>query len=271
MRWPRRALPTIRNAGRFPLPLTPAELGGRTREYLCRTVALHQHDYAGAWRIRGHRLELHPGDVTLTPAGERNSYELRRMGHHLCIHFDPEQAGAGALSLPLLIRPGADVLSVAERFQHIISLHRQSLESEGRSAAARHAAGAELHALLLWLGWLSTKDRQGRPPIPNSTGQALEGLRRVLDERYRERWTAAALAREAKLSPNYLARMFRRTFGLTLQGYLLQRRIDCARHLLSTTNEPIKVIASECGLGTPQYFSRRFHRATGMAPSTARR
>jgi AraC family transcriptional regulator len=271
MPWPERALPTISVAGRYPLPASPAELGRKTREYLIKVVALHQHDYSGIWTIRGHQFELIPGDITLTPPGERNWYELNRIGHHLCIHFDPLPIDGPALSLPLHIRPGPEILPVAERIHQIISLHRQSLDDEGRAKAARNAAGAALQALLLWLGWLSTREQVSRGPIPKSTEHALDRLSRVLDERYRESWTAASLAREANLSPNYLSRMFRRKFGMTLQRYLFQRRIECARHLLATSEQPIKAIAYECGLGSPQYFSRKFRLEAGMAPSAARK
>jgi len=271
MPWPERALPVIRSAGRYPLPANPAELGRRTREYFNRTIALHQHDYTGTWTVCGHRFELRPGDITLTPSGEKNWYELKHVGHHLCIHFDPVPITEPAVSLPLHIHPGPEILPVAERIHQIISLHRQSVDDEGRAKAAGNAARASLHALLLWLGWMSTRGQQSRGPIPQSTEHALERLRRVLDERYREHWTAASLSREARLSPNYLARMFRRKFGMTLRRYLFQRRIECARHLLATSEQPIKAIAYECGLGSPQYFSRKFRLAAGMTPSSARK
>ena len=79
-----------------------------------------------------------------------------------------------------------------------------------------------------------------------------------------------ALAKRFGVSQNYLARRFRARHGMTLQRYLLGRRIEFARHLLNSTELPVKVVAIEAGLGNPQYFHRQFVRAVGHSPSQER-
>ena len=100
---------------------------------------------------------------------------------------------------------------------------------------------------------------------------ALDEVRRQLDEHGREPLDVPALARRAGVSQNHLSRRFRARHGMTLQRYLLGRRIELARHLLAVTRLPLKAVAIEAGLGNPQYFHRQFRRATGHSPSEERK
>ena len=72
------------------------------------------------------------------------------------------------------------------------------------------------------------------------------------------------------MTQNYLARMFRKRFGMTIPRYLLNRRIDYARHLLTTTNIPIHRVAARVGLPDPQHFNKQFRKLVGTSPSHAR-
>ena len=82
--------------------------------------------------------------------------------------------------------------------------------------------------------------------------------------------TVPSIAREVGLSQNYLARFFRKRYGMTIPRYLLVRRIDLARHLLLTSDDLVKQIAGRVGLPDPQYFNKQFRRLTGSNPSDFR-
>lgn len=76
-----------------------------------------------------------------------------------------------------------------------------------------------------------------------------------------------ALAAALRLSPSRFAHRFRETFGTTPQTYVEGCRIEMARRLLLTTEMSIKEVALTCGFADPLYFSKRFARTTGYAPS----
>jgi len=263
IRWPALGAPAIRLAGRFEEP------GRRTLVHRLATMALHHYEYAGALWLDGRRVNLRPGDLTLSPAGEPTRYLMPRPGYHTCIHFDALSPGDRAVVLPLHVRPGPLAHRVRDLVQHIVELHHAG-RGETETGPTRLAAQAALQALLLWLVVVRDGSRSGRRSAPAATAEGLQRLRRLCDARYRESWTTAQLAQAAGLSPGYLARTFKRHFGVPMQRYLNHRRVDYARHLLLTTHEPVKNIAYESGFANPQYFCRQFRHATGRTPSEFR-
>jgi LacI family transcriptional regulator len=57
-----------------------------------------------------------------------------------------------------------------------------------------------------------------------------------------------------------------RVIGRTLHQEIRRIQIAKARELLSAASIPIKRVAHECGFRNVQYFTRAFHRATGLTP-----
>lgn len=231
-----------------------------------RTLALHLHDYAGRMWLGRRRIALQPGDFTLTPAGLPSHYDLAAPGHHLCLHLQalpPPGEAAEGVRLPLHWRPAGHERWLSERLWEIIHLHRRD------TPLARQAAGLALQSLLLWLAVTVAERGEGRRRT-NRVDASLDAVRRHLDEHLREPLQAASLARRFGVSQNYLSRRFRERHGMTLQRYLLGRRVEFARHLLTVTRLPLKAVAIEAGLGNPQYFHRQFRRATGHSPSEER-
>jgi len=261
--WPLECAPHIQIAGRFPLGVS-----SRGFVYHHATIALHQHDYHGTVRIGRHRFSLRPGDVTLTPPRVGSTYVLPADGFHLCIHFAVAAARGKRALLPLHWRPGAQAAFVTLNLQRIIHTHRLSQQRGEAGRLARAVGSAALQQLLLWIAFAARDRRPSR--IAARARTSLEQLQRLLDERFPEPWTVPALAEKVGLSQNYLAGLFHRRNGMTIQQYLLHRRIELAHHLLTTTRKPIKEIAHEVGLPDPHYFNKQFRRLTGRSPSAAR-
>jgi AraC-like DNA-binding protein len=265
--WPQVAAPVLRNGGRFPMPEHDPGV-----EYVSAgTVALHLYDYTARLWLGDRLVRLQPGDFTLTPAQLPTRYALDGTGYHLCVHFDTLPAGKSPLRLPLHWRPGPQGRWLNERLQEIIHLHRLTEGDSPEAKLARLAASTALQSLLLAVAVAVGS----RPPASAALAATrvdgvLEQVRRHLDEHYRETLDVPALARRAGVSQNHLARKFRARHGMTLQRYVLNRRIELARHLLTTTRLPLKAVAIEAGLGNPQYFHRQFVQATGHSPSRER-
>jgi AraC family transcriptional regulator len=75
----------------------------------------------------------------------------------------------------------------------------------------------------------------------------------------------------AALSPFYLARLFRRTFGQSPHAYLARARLEAAADLLVRTRLPVARIADRVGWRSPSHLTARFHRHFGVTPSGYRR
>lgn len=238
------------------------------QRYIGPTIALHQHGYGGAIRIGKERFELHPGDITLTPNGVESFYNLPNAGHHLCIHFFPAARTGGKIKIPLWIRLGSESAFVAQQMWAITEMHRRAFKPGKLGEIAATSASAALQSLLLWLHLARQRPRETARSIRSET--ALQRLNALIERRFTEPLTVPQIAREAGLSQNYLAHFFQERYGMTIPHYLLVRRIDLARHLLATSDDLVKQIATRVGLPDPQYFNKQFRRLTGSNPSEFR-
>ena len=65
-------------------------------------------------------------------------------------------------------------------------------------------------------------------------------------------------------------RYFKKNFGTTPYNYLLNRKIEIAKSLLSSSSWPIKNIAYALSFSDEQYFSCAFTKKTGISPKKYR-
>lgn len=72
-------------------------------------------------------------------------------------------------------------------------------------------------------------------------------------------------------SPYYFSRVFKKETNMSPYEYLINRRINHAKHLLITTNEPISSISELCGYNSTIHFSNSFKKLVGMTPSEYRK
>ena len=78
------------------------------------------------------------------------------------------------------------------------------------------------------------------------------------------------LAERFSVSGGYLSRRFKQEVGITLTEYVNQKRIERAQALLKVTELPVNEVAATVGILDGNYFSRLFHKQTGMSPSAYR-
>jgi AraC family transcriptional regulator len=99
-------------------------------------------------------------------------------------------------------------------------------------------------------------------------------LRRVvarIDARLAHTISQEELARIVGLSKSHFSRAFKISVGQTVHSYIIRRRIEHARDLILTTDEPLSQIALTCGMSDQSHLSRLFKRIVGLSPSIWRR
>lgn len=79
------------------------------------------------------------------------------------------------------------------------------------------------------------------------------------------------LAARAALSPYHFARAFKTSAGMTPRAFVEQRRVERAKTLLTTSPQPIAIVAQEAGFGTQSRLTTTFRRHTGSTPAVYRR
>ena len=95
----------------------------------------------------------------------------------------------------------------------------------------------------------------------------MEELKRYLAAHLGERITIEGLTRHMHYSRTYLTVRFKAATGMSIMDYVEQQRIKRAKELLCQGGQTVTQIAEGLGYSSLQYFSRRFHRAVGCAPS----
>ncbi len=78
--------------------------------------------------------------------------------------------------------------------------------------------------------------------------------------------TSSELADWVGYSESHLAVRFKAEMGMTIKEYTMDCRIDRAKFLLRSGNEPIQEICDVLGFGSQSYFGEKFKKATGMTP-----
>ena len=79
------------------------------------------------------------------------------------------------------------------------------------------------------------------------------------------------IAAAAGISVSHLTPMFRRTTGRSVHRYVLERRVDAARSLLTTTRSSVAEIALRTGFSHQSHLAKWMRRLIGASPRDIRR
>jgi AraC family transcriptional regulator len=96
-------------------------------------------------------------------------------------------------------------------------------------------------------------------------------LKAFVEEHLSQPLRVADLSGAVGLSATHFSRAFGRSFGEPPHVYLIQRRIDRARHLMLTSDISLSDLAAACGFSDQAHFCRLFRRYTGRTPAVWRR
>ena len=91
-------------------------------------------------------------------------------------------------------------------------------------------------------------------------------IKNYLDANYAENITLDTLASFSHMNKYYMAHAFTRYMGVSPITYLLQKRIEEGKSLLSSTSHSISQISTILGFSSQSYFSQAFKKATGRTP-----
>ncbi len=90
---------------------------------------------------------------------------------------------------------------------------------------------------------------------------------RALDDRSAaQSLSILKVASSLGISAGHLSRIFKRTTGVTLERYLMIRRVETAKRLLLEPLENVSNVAERCGFSDSAYFARVFRKVAGCSP-----
>jgi len=224
--------------------------------------SLHLYAYAAELEVDGVGYAITPGSVSLVPPGSLIRYRYQGPSTHLYAHL---RAGPGAVAdeatwpLHLVMYPGPELAVITDL-----------MESAVDSAVSHpERTRADIWLTLLRLAALdrgSDPDSRRRSPAQEHLTRALAHIERHLSEPL----TVPQIAAAVGLSHNHLTRLFTGAQGMTVVGYLRQRRIEHARQLLVHSTMSITAIAATVGIPDLQAFNKACRTVTGLGPRALR-
>ena len=235
----------------------PGRLARHYHDRACLTVILR-----GSFveRFAGRAIDCRAGGMLIKPPGESHWDEFAGSSQ---IIIEPDQRAAMKLG------------GIDGAFQHV------SYGRSGLAAALGQRIAGELAladpftslaveglALELLADACRAHAEAGRSSASRPPGW-LARVREHLDDE-RRRVTLSELAVLAAVHPAYLARLFRRCYGVSIGQYARRARLDwVARELLEST-EPLSLIAISAGFADQSHLTRVFRRHRGCTPGQFR-
>jgi AraC-like DNA-binding protein len=228
--------------------------------------SLHLYAYTAELEVDGVGYAITPGSVSLVPPASLIRYRYQGPSTHLYAHLRAgsvvevrREGEPGSWPLRLIMSPGPELGVITDLMESAVD------------SAATHPerTRADVWLALLRLAALD-RDRR-RESRRLSPGQ--EHLTRALahiERHLAEPLTVPEIAAAVGVSHNHLTRLFTAGPGLTVVGYLRQRRIEHARQLLVHSTMSISAIAATVGIPDLQAFNKACRTVTGLGPRALR-
>ena len=204
------------------------------------------------------KLTLKEGYLYLIPAFSVLSGNCKSNMEHYFIHLVPDIFTEHFLSLLLLQRELVIPKEIAEYlFLNVILNHAND------SAHAQIVTNNSIHLLISY--FLESSDLH-----KNSNITKFVKVFDYIDKHINEQIRIEELANLMFMNKVYFSNLFKKMFGVSPQQYILQKKLDKARFLLTNDTLPIASIAETLGFYDVSAFTSFFKKNTGFAPKDFR-
>lgn len=99
---------------------------------------------------------------------------------------------------------------------------------------------------------------------------SIQKIKEYIEAHYHENISLKSIAATFYTNPVYLGQLFKKTYGMYFNEYLLSIRIREAKKLLRRTDLRIYEIAHRVGFSNPDYFVTQFEKIENMTPTEYR-
>ena len=142
-------------------------------------------------------------------------------------------------------------------------------ETELKHAGYEAICQAYMEILIIRLMRNTALAAQVKPQVISGNRQCA-AIKRYIDLHFKEPLTLEQLSEEAHVNKYYLSHAFKQEYGISPINYLISRRIDESKYLLSETDLSLSQIAQILGFSSLSYFSQVFRKVQGISPKEFR-
>ncbi len=101
--------------------------------------------------------------------------------------------------------------------------------------------------------------------------EKINKIKQYIDNNFQQDLSLDKIAKEFYISKYYMSREFKKNYGITINNYIINKRITLAKKLLRFTDKPISTIAQLCGINGSSYFNKIFQKNESMSPTEYRK
>lgn len=94
---------------------------------------------------------------------------------------------------------------------------------------------------------------------------------KIINYNFNTDLSVTSLAKQLQINSAYFTRIFTHKIGVSPKQYILDKKINRAQELLTSSDYTIIEISNSVGIFDQLYFSRIFKKKTGMSPSAYRK
>ncbi len=210
------------------------------------------------FRLDGMEYTLRPGNVWYYPPGSNHDYFPKEV---FCYNWLAISGSlAGALFDGFEIRPGLNRAGVCP--EHLFLSVQKNLE-QSRVVTLLNAM-ADAFRILSLIPATRHDSHFSRDSIEARA-------RLLIEENFCDPdVNVSFIADTLKVNRSTLSRRFHATYGLTIQDFIVSRRLEHSVRLVTTTTLSTREIASKCGFNSLSYFTSTFTSKIGVPPGKYR-
>lgn len=116
---------------------------------------------------------------------------------------------------------------------------------------------------------IATLDESRAADEADGSGAVREAMR-FIEKHYMQPISLPELAQHVNMSQYHFSRQFKKDCGYAPHEYIILTRLNHAKHLLKTTDLPVKIIAQNVGYQNVSTFTNAFTGRVGVSPSLFR-
>ena len=187
------------------------------------------------------------GDICFTEASVQRSQKSEKRSEYICLgfrHNDAVPIKSGVYSCEQDKSILSAILDIFSEFTEKKPMHKEICHHK-------------LSEILLKISRLSKKE---------SDEKSLRMLISEIDNDSTYTISVKELAKRTSYSYHYFRHEFKKLTGMSPVNYIMKKRIDKAKELLSSEDYSCTLISQICGFSTPAQFSLVFKRETTFTP-----
>ena len=112
-----------------------------------------------------------------------------------------------------------------------------------------------------------THEEKSRTIADNATAYIADQVKQYIEENYREDLTVEKVAQHFDYSRSRISVIYKKETGMGINEAINRAKLVRARNLLIESDMSVSEISEYLGFSSPQYFTNRFTKSTGMSPS----